>query len=343
MSARVLALASIGFGALSLAVPCGGGNLRVPSATVGDLSSSAKALDQASKKQKECEKLEKKKVAFEEERAIGGAVALSWIKTGGGLMLDVPPGAKLDQLKGASRVDVPKSEKNDLNRYLNYVGRNLAALSSRPTLQWTFGVLNADGPNAFSAPGGYVLITRGLLAKLENEAQLAGVLAHEIGHVTEAHALNVYTKVKANQCSTAVAGQLAGNMVDFNASLSSPLGYVDIDKMAGEAIAGLADKAVAAITESGFAEGDEYASDRIAMELTIAAGYSVEEYPKLLAKLPEGGGVFAHHPKNADRQAAIKRWFEGIKPEPNSFAYQDYPFKGYKPVDNKAELKLVKK
>ena len=89
------------------------------------------------------------------------------------------------------------------------MGRNLAAQSSRPTLEWTFGVLKEPHVfNAASAPGGYVFVTRGLLATVEDEAQLAGVLAHEIAHVNLRHALMRYGEVKVTQCRMAVGVQM---------------------------------------------------------------------------------------------------------------------------------------
>src|SRR5262245_37552316 len=76
-----------------------------------------------------------------------------------------------------------------VHRYVSLVGSVLAQASSRPNLQWTFIVLDTDGINAFAAPGGFVHITRGALALVENEAELAGVLAHEVIHITEKHTI----------------------------------------------------------------------------------------------------------------------------------------------------------
>lgn len=79
---------------------------------------------------------------------------------------------------------VPDAE---LQRYVNTVGRWVAMGSERPDLPWRFGVIDSADVNAFAAPGGYVLITRGLYASLGDEAELAGVLGHEIAHVVERH------------------------------------------------------------------------------------------------------------------------------------------------------------
>jgi len=83
----------------------------------------------------------------------------------------------------------PLVEDPALQQYVNDVGYWVASRSSRSDLPWTFGVIDSDGINAFAAPGGYVVITLGLYNLLQNEAQLAGVLAHEVAHVVRRHHL----------------------------------------------------------------------------------------------------------------------------------------------------------
>jgi beta-barrel assembly-enhancing protease len=81
----------------------------------------------------------------------------------------------------------PLVQDEGLQRYVNTVGRWVAMGSERPDLPWHFGVIDSADVNAFAAPGGYVLITRGLYASLSDESELAGVLGHEIAHVVERH------------------------------------------------------------------------------------------------------------------------------------------------------------
>ncbi len=81
-----------------------------------------------------------------------------------------------------------------LQRYVNDVGYWVASQSSRKDLPWRFGVIDSAGINAFAAPGGYIVITMGLFSLLENEAQLAGVLGHEISHVVRKHHLKALQK-----------------------------------------------------------------------------------------------------------------------------------------------------
>ena len=82
----------------------------------------------------------------------------------------------------------------ELQRYVNDIGQELARVSHRPNLPWTFTIVDSPAINAFALPGGYIYLTRGILAYLDDEAELAGVLGHEIGHVTARHAAQAYTR-----------------------------------------------------------------------------------------------------------------------------------------------------
>jgi predicted Zn-dependent protease len=82
----------------------------------------------------------------------------------------------------------------ELQRYVNDIGQQLARVSHRPNLPWTFTIVDSPAINAFALPGGYVYLTRGILAYLDDESELAGVLGHEIGHVTARHAAQAYTR-----------------------------------------------------------------------------------------------------------------------------------------------------
>ncbi len=81
-----------------------------------------------------------------------------------------------------------------LQQYVQSVGLKLARVSERPNLPWHFAVVDEPAINAFALPGGYIYLTRGILPFLDDEAQLAGVLGHEIGHVTARHSAQQYTK-----------------------------------------------------------------------------------------------------------------------------------------------------
>ena len=81
-----------------------------------------------------------------------------------------------------------------LQDYISGIGMRLAANSDRPNLPWHFTIVDTPAVNAFALPGGYIYITRGILPYLQDEAQLAGVLGHEIGHVTARHAAQQYSR-----------------------------------------------------------------------------------------------------------------------------------------------------
>jgi predicted Zn-dependent protease len=109
-----------------------------------------------------------------------------------------------------------------LAAYVSQLGLRLAAVSERPDLPWTFRIADDEGVNAFALPGGRVYVTRGLLAHLSHEAELAGVLGHEIGHVTARHAVNGISRELA--ISLGVAAGLALLDADDTTELVSGLG-----------------------------------------------------------------------------------------------------------------------
>jgi predicted Zn-dependent protease len=99
------------------------------------------------------------------------------------------------QLDAEVRTEMGVYEDEALQRYVQDIGMRLARASERPALPWQFMVVDVPAVNAFALPGGYIYLTRGILPFLDNEAQLAGVLGHEIGHVTARHSAQQYTKV----------------------------------------------------------------------------------------------------------------------------------------------------
>ena len=105
----------------------------------------------------------------------------------------------------------PLLDQPELQRYVNRVGRWLSLHSERPSLDWKFGVLASDNINAFATPGGYVLVTKGLLARLRNEAELAGVLAHEIAHVVKKHHLAAIRKGAGLQAGANILAEYSSN------------------------------------------------------------------------------------------------------------------------------------
>jgi hypothetical protein len=178
-----------------------------------------------------------------------------------------------------------------VHRYVGLVGMALAQGSTRPNLPWTFIVLDTDGVNAFAAPGGYVHITRGALALIKTEAELAGVLGHEIIHVTEKHTVNAIQKNSAFQMGASET--LAGN---------SAL----MDRVAGAVYDN--------IVEKGFGRGEENESDEKGIVLANKTGYAPNGLGDFLTTLKdrnkdskEKRGLFASHPEMQDRLDRMKK------------------------------------
>src|SRR5688572_15388738 len=87
----------------------------------------------------------------------------------------------------------------DLAAYVDSIGQALAKVSHLPSLRWHFRLLDSPVVNAFALPGGYIYVTRGIVAHMNSEAQLAGVIGHEIGHVTARHSAQQMTNQQLAQ------------------------------------------------------------------------------------------------------------------------------------------------
>lgn len=267
-------------------------------------------------------------VAWPEERAIGGAIAIGFGKSGKGLYVDItekdPAPLQKKAEKDRTKVKLTASEKNDLNMYIQVVGDSLVAGSTRPGIAWTFGVIdNDDTVNAYSTPGGYVLLTTGLLKLMENEAQLAAVIGHEIAHVTQRHAIHSYATAKATSCNIAVTGYYlveagasnipGGEEFVKNAKFGKTMkafasSDVDMDKNPDvdvDFMKWFTNRIIDYQNLTGNAKEDEYDADRLAFELMAAGGYDTKELDKIINKLPSSWALFSHHPSNSDRVEAL--------------------------------------
>src|SRR3954470_13413035 len=167
------------------------------------------------------------------------------------------------QLAGNLLGAVPLSKDAKVQRYVNRVGRWVASQSDRPELKWYFGVLDSDDVNAFALPGGYVFVTRGLFNLLASEAELAGVLGHEVGHVMLQHHLKV---LQQSQMVGVVSG-LVGSQVGGDVVTQGLLGK------GAEAVARGLDKSA------------EFEADRVGVVLAVRAGYSPYGLPGALRKI----------------------------------------------------------
>jgi len=110
-----------------------------------------------------------------------------------------------------------------LQDYVRGVGMSLAQASERSALPWAFQVVDDPTPNAFAAPGGFIFITRGLLALMGNEAELASVLGHEIGHVTARHAVKRMSQQQLAQIGVGLGSIISPTLAKFGQIATSGL------------------------------------------------------------------------------------------------------------------------
>jgi beta-barrel assembly-enhancing protease len=173
----------------------------------------------------------------------------------------------------------------NIHKYVTLVGTTLARNSSRPKLAWHFIVLDTDGVNAFAAPGGYVHVTRGALAMMKSESELAGVLGHELTHVTEKHTMKAIQKGKivqmgVNQAKVSDDPALFQKLVDESTK----------------------------VVMAGYGRNEELEADANAVVLTTKIGYDPSGLRKFLDALNDRNkdsqakqGLFASHPEMTER------------------------------------------
>ncbi len=183
-----------------------------------------------------------------------------------------------------------------LQSYVNRIGKGLAAVSEVPDLAYTFTILNDPKVNAFALPGGYVYITRGLLALAENEAEMAGVLAHEIGHITARHSAQRHSTTMATNIGLTVLGVIGS-------AVGVPSGLGQAVSMGAQAVV------------QGYSREQELEADMLGVRYISRLGYSpdgmttffkkLDAHSKLEAKSAGEEGVshniMSTHPRTSDR------------------------------------------
>ncbi len=163
-----------------------------------------------------------------------------------------------------------KLDKNKrINKYLNLVGNSLVPYSQRPELKFYFAMLDTDEINAYAAPGGYIFVTKGALKLMENEAELAAVLAHEISHITQKHIVNEL-KIKGEEKTA-------------ESSLSKLIG--GFGDPARTILNQALDKAMSLLFTKGLKKEDEYEADRMGTLLLTAADYDPLALKRYLSKV----------------------------------------------------------
>ncbi|MFP5418291.1 MAG: M48 family metalloprotease [Gammaproteobacteria bacterium] len=195
------------------------------------------------------------------------------------------------QISGNLLGAVPLVRDEALQRYVNLVGNWVALQTGRTNTAWRFGVLDTEDINAFAAPGGYIFLTKGLYRQLNNEAELAGVLGHEIAHVTQKHHLKVLKK-------SSLIGAL-GQAASKQAKGSDQV----VQNLIGNG---------AEIMARGLDKDAEFEADRVGMIYAARAGYDpwglptvLQDMASLPAKDERTSLLYKTHPHPADRLAAL--------------------------------------
>ena len=200
-----------------------------------------------------------------------------------------------------------------LQEYVAAIGNELAVVSHRPDLPWTFTVIDSPVVNAFAVPGGYIYLTRGLLAYLNDEAELAGVLGHEIGHVTARHSVQAYSRAAGAQM-----GLLLGQI--FVPAMRPRYGAPGVGDAAGQGLGLLFLK---------FGRDDERQADRLGAEYAVASGWDPHGVGDMLTTLGRIADTtdrrgtpnwLATHPEPADRVAGVAGTVESLLAETSDLA-----------------------
>jgi predicted Zn-dependent protease len=191
----------------------------------------------------------------------------------------------------------PLYDKPELNKYVTLVGLTVASASNRPDAQWLFAVLDTPEIGAYSGPGGYIMVTRGAIAIMEDESELAGILAHEISHVLNHDGLNAVKQAKFMEAGVDAAAASNQHFAAFNQATNF-----------------LTQK----VLTSGWNQGQENAADAGAVQLLQAAGYDPTGLPRFLGRAqqrgaPRGGKIFGTHPGTPERISRTTNQIGGNK------------------------------
>ena len=204
-------------------------------------------------------------IDLEAERSLGGGVALRAVSSIGTL-----------------------HPNEDLHRYVNLVGLYVSQYGERVDVPYAFAVLENETPNAFAGPGGYVFITSGALRLMDSEAELAGVLAHEIAHIEQKHMLKTYQRARMFTAAVSTAQALEDNIDEYTE---------------------LIDYSTETLFEKGLDQRFEFNADTEAIRMAAAAGYDPKGLIVFLEKLETvteyQGGWFKTHPSLSTRVSKL--------------------------------------
>jgi predicted Zn-dependent protease len=185
----------------------------------------------------------------------------------------------------------------DLAEYIENLGQQMAKVSHRPQLNYEFKIMDSPVVNAFAVPGGYVYFTRGILAYLNNEAELAGVMGHEIGHITARHSAKQYSKAQLVQVGLGLGSVLSEVFSQYAGMVSQGIGLLFLK----------------------FSRNDEREADDLGVEYSSRVGYDAREMANFfntLNRMGSGKGslpdFLSTHANPENRVGAVRSVGEGV-------------------------------
>ncbi|MBM4287998.1 MAG: peptidase M48 [Deltaproteobacteria bacterium] len=192
----------------------------------------------------------------------------------------------------------PLSQDQVLNTYVNQVGQTVAQKSTRPTPYrgYHFAVLESSTPNSFACPGGFILVTKGMIKACENEDQLAAVLAHEVAHVAHRDGLSAISQARWTEVATTAGTEAAKH---YGGALGQLLSRFE----------GSINDVFKTVIVNGYSRAAEEEADRAGVEILKRAGYNPAAMTAILTAMSSkggSGGILGTHPDIRDRQDNIK-------------------------------------
>ncbi len=206
------------------------------------------------------------------------------------------------QLGGDINEQIAKEVKfyrdRSINEYVREIGERLTPHSTRPNLDFKFQVVDDDAINAFATMGGYVYVNTGLLKAADNEAQVAGVIAHEMGHITGKHAIKQIRRQIITQGLANAAGLERNQLIQLGAEVVLRLPH---------------------------SRRHEYDADRRGLENFVAAGYAPIGMVQFFQKLVRNGAslptILSTHPDTKDRIIALEEMIQQQYPGREKVGY----------------------
>ncbi len=200
-----------------------------------------------------------------------------------------------------------------MQSYIQELGKKLAATSERPDLPWTFRVVDDPSVNAFALPGGFIYVTRGIMAHLNSEAELAAVLGHEIGHVTARHSVNQMSKSQLASLGLGLGSAISPDFAAFGGLAESGLGLLFLK----------------------YSRDDERQADDLGLRYVLRTHYDPRPMADVFGMLDsvsqasEGGRTpawLATHPAPANRKQAIEEKIAALKEDSFRAGRSSRPF-----------------